>query len=300
MSKLRDYLTHLTSEIGKLRVADRIYAIIAVLAVLTTLLLVMSVQSVRLQTAHRNEQAASARAALNIERVNGLIYAIVMESRGIYHAEDPGRLKYFSDELLRRNGELAEVVEHWATEIDRDDAAQFAPFKTRIIQFIEFRRELVRRAAEVSVAAGREWGANDANLTLRTALNRDLEALARTYTARASRVAELGDQTRLASWFLAALGIGALLLAALNVLVMRRFVVMPLADITAAADGITAGNFELGIPFTDRSDEIGRLARAVQKFRKANIDNLKLQQREVDTAKQRDAAIEQRDSLDDR
>jgi methyl-accepting chemotaxis protein len=35
-------------------------------------------------------------------------------------------------------------------------------FKGRIDQFIDFRKELARRAVEISPAAGREWGDNDA------------------------------------------------------------------------------------------------------------------------------------------
>jgi PAS domain S-box-containing protein len=297
MNKLRDYLAN---ELRKLRIADKIYAIVAALAILTTLLLVMSVQSVRLQTAYRNQLATSATAALNVERVNGLIYAIVMESRGIFLATEPSKLKYFSDELLRRNADLARVVAEWETTVHRDDIEKFASFKKRIIQFIEFRRELVRRAVEISVVAGREWGANEASLTLRSALNTDLEAFAKIYAERSSRVADLADQTRLASWYLATLGIGALLLAALNVFVMRRSVITPLAKITQATDSIAAGKTNLVIPYITRNDEIGRLAHAVQNFRDTLIHNMELQELEVAAAKARDAAIGQRDSLDDK
>jgi PAS domain S-box-containing protein len=297
INKLRDYLSN---QLSRLSITDKIHAIVAGLAVLTMLILVMSVQSVRLQTMYRHELATSATAALNIERVNGLIYAIVMESRGIYYATEPARLKYFSDELLRRNGELARVVANWETDLYSEDVEQFAPFKKRILQFIDFRRELVRLATDVSVAAGREWGVNDANLKLRSALNSDLEAFGKVYAERAGRVEERADQTRLASWYLAALGLGALLFAALNVLVMRRYVIEPLAEITQATDGIAAGNFDLDIPFLARTDEIGRLAHAVQNFRKAIIHNMELLELGAATVQQRDEARGQRDSMDDR
>jgi PAS domain S-box-containing protein len=55
----------------------------------------MSIQSVRLQTAYRHLLASSATAAINIGRVNGLIYAIVMESRGIYISTDRTKAKQF-------------------------------------------------------------------------------------------------------------------------------------------------------------------------------------------------------------
>jgi PAS domain S-box-containing protein len=297
MNRLRDYLAN---EMRKLSIADRIYAIVAALAILTTLLLVMSVQSVRLQTAYRNQLATSTTSALNVERVNGLIYAIVMESRGIYMSTDSAKVKLFGNAILSRSRDLSKVVSEWQGTVRGDDAEQFADFKKRIGQFIDFRTELARRAVEISPAAGREWGDNDANRTARIALNDDLEAFAKIYAERASRVTGLGDQTRLAAWYLAALGIGVLMLAAFNVLVMRRFVITPLAEITRATDSIAAGKTNLVIPYITRNDEIGRLAHAVQNFRDTLIHNLQLRELEVAAAKARDAAIGQRDSLDDK
>src|SRR5713226_4413208 len=271
---IRKTAVNFARRVDDLGVAEKIYSIVALLVILTTFLVVMSIQSVRLQTAYRHLLASSASAAINIERVNGLIYAIVMESRGIYMSTERTKVKQFGDELLKRNRELAEVVAGWEETVRFDDAAQFSAFKQRIMQFIEFRKELVRRAMQISPAAGREWGDNDANRALRSQLNADLEAFARIYADRAGDVAELDDKSRYASWYLFALGLGALMLAALNVFVMRRYVT--------------------------GKDEIGHLARAVRNFRDAACRNLELEQLEIGTAKQRDTAMGERDKLTDK
>jgi PAS domain S-box-containing protein len=304
MYRLRNYLAN---ELRKLSVADKVYAIVAAFAVLTALLLVMSVQTVRLQTAYRSQFAASARVALNIERVNKLLYAIVMDSRGMYMYTDPEKVKPFADAILKRNGDLAKLVAEWQRTVPDEDAEQFAAFKKRIDKFIDFRVELVRRGVEISTAAALEWGDNADERMLRGALNDDLDAIARTYAERASSVVELGDQTRLASWYLATLGIGALLLAALNVFVVRRLVIEPLADITDATRSIAAGKVLLSIPHIARRDEIGRLAHAVQNFVEAIGRNVELEQRERGTAKQlyealgeRDTALEECEKLNDK
>jgi PAS domain S-box-containing protein len=298
--RIRKLVADLVRSLDDLGVAEKIYGVIALLVILTTFLVIMSIQSVRLQTAYRHLLASSATNAINIEQVNGLIYAIVMESRGVYMSTERPKVKQFSDELLKRNRELADVVAVWEQTVGADDAEQFAAFKQRIAQFIEFRKELVRRAIQISPAAGREWGDNDANRTLRSHLNSDLEALARIYGERAQDVAELGDKGRYASWYLLALGLGALMFAALNVFVMKRYVIAPLSEITEATDAIAAGNLELCIPFMARKDEIGRLAHAMQNFKEALSHNAELQQLELATAKQRDAVIGQRDKLDDK
>jgi PAS domain S-box-containing protein len=284
----------------KLGVAEKIYTIVALLVVLTVLLVATSIQLVRLQNNYRVDLASSAAATVNVERVNGLVYAVVAESRGLYMSNDKGKLKFFGDELLRRTRELAQVVAQWETTVRPADAEKFAAFKKRVVQFIDFRRELVRLTHEVSPAAGREWSDNDANRAVRTALNVDLEALSKTYDERTQEAADLGDTTRLASWYLAALGAGALLLAGFNVFVMRRFVVRPLADITAATDCIARGHINLTIPHIARTDEIGKLAAAVQKFRESADRNVELEQLEMGTAQQRDAVMSERDMLNDK
>src|SRR5213078_321469 len=113
----------------------------------------------------------------NVERVNGLIYAVVMESRGVYMSPDIATAKKFGAGLLKFNDQITKVVEDWRRQVHPDDAADFATFSERIAQFIKFRKELVRLGTEVSPEKGREWGDNDANRTVRSALNRDLDKL---------------------------------------------------------------------------------------------------------------------------
>jgi len=297
---LRRIAPGLVRSINDLTVTEKVYGTVIGLIIVTTVLLVMSIQTVRLQTGYRHLQTSSAQAANNVGRVNGLIYAIVMESRGIYMSTERKKVKQYGDELLKRNAELAGVLAGWEATILSDDEEQFSAFKRRIAQFIEFRKELVRLAVDVSPAAARELGDNDANRTLRTQLNADLEALARIYNERAREAAELGDQGRYASWYLLMLGVGAMIFAALNVFVVKTSVVGPVSEIAQATDRIAAGNLDSEIPYCDRADEIGRLAVAVLNFRNAVSRNVELEQLGRGTAKQRDTAMDERDKFNDK
>ncbi|MBC9981711.1 PAS-domain containing protein [Bradyrhizobium campsiandrae] len=286
--------------VDTLSVAEKVYSIAGSLAIVTTFLLVMSIQSVRLQTTYRHMHATSAEAAIGVGRINALIYAIVMESRGIYMSADRGATKQFADGLLRRNSELADTVKSMERTVADDDAQLFSTFRQRIAQFIEFRQELVRRGLEVSPAAAREWGNNDANRTLRNKLNVDLETLERIYRQRAQEADELADTNRYAAAYLFMLGLVALFLAGLNVVVMRSSVVGALAEITQATDRIADGDVKSEVPHLRRHDEIGRLARAVQHFRDAVARIFELEELELGTAQARDAAMTERDKFNDK
>ena len=79
---------------------------------------------------------------------------------------------------------------------------------------IDFRKALVRLGTEVSPEKGREWGDNDANRTVRSALNKDLEKLAANYDARTKRIyAGLEERLHWTVWTLSALALVALALA---------------------------------------------------------------------------------------
>ena len=300
IGRIRKLCDDFAQALRNLRVAEKIFGIAVLLVVVMTLLMAMSIQSVRLQSQYRRALAASSTAAINIGRVNALIFAVVMESRGIYMSKAPGEAKPFADELVRRNRELADLVTEWEKIADLNDEEWFPAFKERILQFIEFRNELAHRATRISPAAGREWGDNDANRALRSQLSVDLEAIGRNYDERATLVEELADRTQLASWYLALLGLTGLLLTALNVAVVRRSVVTPLSDIAKATDSIADGKIDIDVPYIERWDEIGHLARAVQNFRDAVNRNFELERLELGTAKQRDTAMDERNRLNEK
>jgi methyl-accepting chemotaxis protein len=254
----------------KLSIAAKLYAIFALLAVATVVIAVGAVMSFQRHSRLTAEFEAANLGTRNVERVNGLIYAVVMDSRGIYMSPDIATAKKFAEGLLVFNDRIGDVVKDWRRTVAAEDAAQFAQFAERIRQFQVFRRELARLGTEVSPAAGRTLGDNDANRTVRTALNRDLDGLAKLYDARAHRLyAQIEDGVRQTSWILALLAVAAVALAVAGVLIIRGAVVRPLARITGITEAVAAGEAGMAVPYGERHDEIGALARSIGVFQEA-------------------------------
>jgi methyl-accepting chemotaxis protein len=199
-----------------------------------------------------------------------------MESRGIYMSTEAAAIKKYGDGLHKFSDQLVGVVKKWESIVQADDAAQFAVFKKRIEQFIEFRRELVRRAVEIGHDAGREWGDNDANRSVRTALNTDLEALSKVYAERGRRIVQETEVNRQLAFLLTFLGGLALVLVVVGVLIIARSVARPLSAITTTIKRVAEGAEGVEVPHTDRTDEIGALARAIQIFQEAMDRNRNL------------------------
>ena len=276
-------------KLPKLTIAAKLYSIFALLAAVTALAAVVSNHNTRQQATLADQIDVAARAAQNIERVNALIYAVVMESRGIYMSSDLTTVKKYGEGLHKFNDQIAGVVKEWQHIVREDDAEQFAAFAKRIDQFRDFRKELVRRAIEIAPAAGREWGDNDANRNVRIALNKDLEAFAKIYAERSHRIGALALDTRITSWVLTGLSAAGFVLVGLGVLVIWRAVARPLSEITHTIGIVAKGNSDLTVPHVGRRDEVGKLARAIEVFQDAMRRNQELSRKVMDEATVRDA-----------
>jgi methyl-accepting chemotaxis protein len=261
---------------SRLSLAARLYSIFGFFAVLTAAIAVLSDYNTRKAAELTHAIETANLAALNVERVNSLVYAVVMESRGVYMSTEPAVVKKYGEGLLAFNERILGVVGKWQSIVQADDAEQFATFKKRIEQFIEFRKELVRRANEISPAAGREWGDNDANRSVRTALNKDLEALSKVYVERGRRIADQTEQNHLLSLVLTCLGGVALALCVVGVIIIARSIARPLSVITTTIEKVAAGADHLEVPHISRGDEIGALARAIKVFQEAMERNRNL------------------------
>ena len=274
----------------KLSIAAKLYTIFTLLAVAAIGLAGIAVMNARHQAAMTGDYEASLVGTQNVERVNGLVYAVVMESRGVYMSPDIPTAKRYGDLLLKFNERIVKVVDEWRKSVRAEDAAQFDEFSRRIAQFIEFRKELVRLGVEVGPAKGREWGDNEANRSVRTALNKDLDKLAAIYDARTKRIyAELQERLNWTVWILSLLAITALALAAVGVVIIGRAVARPLGDITRVTGEIAGGAADVVIPYVERHDEVGAVARSIRVFQQAMERNAELNRTIADEASEREA-----------
>ena len=265
--------SHQTSTATRHSVAAKLYAIFALFALLTAAITWLSDYNSRRAADLTKAIETASLAALNVQLVNGLVYAVVMESRGVYMSTEPTVVKRYGDGLLKFNAEILKVVDKWQAIVQADDAQQFTTFKKRIEQFVDFRKELVRRANEISPAAGREWGDNDANRSVRSALNKDLDELSKVYLERGRKIGEDAEINQRLSLVLTGLGGVMLLLVVAGVVIIARSVARPLSQITETIRKVATGTENVEVPHAGRADEVGELARAIGVFQRAMAHN---------------------------
>src|SRR5260370_33500562 len=159
----------------------RLYTIIGFRGLLPVLVVIFAL--VTMEHASRDNAALdrAARGTIHLERINGLVYAVVMESRGMYRSADWNAAEPVAKNLIRQLPELQEIARTWKAEALTSQQSNVEELARRIDQFVQFRTELVRLGREESTAAARAFGDNDANRTVRTALNETLSVVARAY-----------------------------------------------------------------------------------------------------------------------
>ncbi len=218
-----------------------------------------------------------------IERANGLVYAVVMESRGLYMTDDPAQIDRFGKGLERFLGNLGAVSKEWTAIVDDSDRALFASFDEQLQNFIRLRTQLVAEARTKGSAGARAIGDNEANRAVRTAFNAGIDKLAEGYRKQVSEMEAERDRNHFVASVISKGVLGLILLSALGSLVwFSRQIARPFQRLSSDIERIAAGKVAEPVHAHERKDEVGTFARAVEDFRLAMIAREETQQVELE------------------
>jgi signal transduction histidine kinase/DNA-binding response OmpR family regulator/HPt (histidine-containing phosphotransfer) domain-containing protein len=214
MPKLRD-----------IPILGNVYAVVAALGLVALIVGGIGVDAVYTTTARVRQLEQVANRAFYAERANALIYAVVMESRGIYMSSDAADRAKFGEGVKGFLRQLEANMADWKTHIRPERREQFRRAEDRAEEFVRFRTELVRLGNEEGQAAAREWGDNNANRTNRQALNGEIDALATQNYAQLERLRiEINERsTRQLMITLVTMGGGILMAILLVILMVKRY-----------------------------------------------------------------------------
>src|SRR5260221_13500871 len=129
----------------KLSIAAKLYVIFALLATVTGVLAAVAAINARGQEELTAEFGAAFRSAQFVEEINGLIFAIGMEARGIYLSSDISEARPFAQSVMKYDERLRQVMKGWQQSLGPEDIDRYRDISTRMQKFQELRHEVVRR-----------------------------------------------------------------------------------------------------------------------------------------------------------
>ena len=258
----------------KISIAARLYAIFALMAACTVALSVVAVSNARHHATLTDEFDSANAGSWNVERINGLIYATVMELRGIYMSADRAEAAKYADSLVKATDQISGVIGDWQRSVRNSDALAFSNFAVRLVGYQNALYALAPIAKQSGPQAAREWADKNQPAEIRAALSKDLAALGQHYTDTAGQIyTQIDEGIDHAALLLTVLAAFAVALAIAGVLIIARSVTRPIAAITTVTEAVAAGDAGVTVPFSDRRDEIGALARSIGIFQNAMRHN---------------------------
>jgi len=251
-----------------LKIGAKIYAIVGLLSLVAAVISWRGIEALRTyRTEVQEMRLASERSAHGLQ-VNGLIYAVVMDTRGTFMSHSPDEMEKYAKPLLANLHKTDDLMKEWRALLPSDREQSLDPAIANVKDFINFRTETVRLARDVGVDQARAYSDNDANRGNRQQLGQAIERLA---ASNQQEIAEIGQRLdasysgNLAELIgIAAVGIVAGLL--LSFLVTARAITRPLTALTSVMRSLATGNFDVTVPGADRTDELGDMAAAVKVF----------------------------------
>jgi len=271
--------------LNNLNISKKLAAGFAVVVTIVTVMCValfLSVQGVRKAIAENDESVAQLKIADTaltalVERQNAV--------RGFVANGD----KSFTGKVADQNKIFEETMAHWA---------KIAPEDAQLVAAVKAAGEEVNAAQDLQVAesldpAKRAEAISSLHTKGRlTKVREAIKGFTDQENAKLKVRAAAQDSTQ--NFAIATLAVGgalAVLLSALMGWLLSRAIATPIAAMTGAMDKLAGGDNTVEVPAQGRKDEVGRMAEAVQSFKDAAIEKVRL---EAEAADQRRQAEENR------
>ena len=275
------------SILPRLSIATKLYAIFALLAIVTAALAAVAVVNSHQHSDLTREFDVASRGAKHVERLNGLIYAARLESRGILTSSDAASAEQFASRLRHYNDAIGDALTAWRQMVGPADVAPFELLAERIGQYKDFNRALIEQADGAGARSIHNPTTLESDFMARLALNKDIEAFGQLYAQRGKRAYDKIDSgIETTAWIMSLLSVFVVLLAGMGTIIIWRNVARPLAQITRVTETVAEGT-PTAIPYGARRDEIGALARSIAIFQHAMHHNKELGDKVVGDANAR-------------
>lgn len=253
--------------VGPRKISTQIFGAFAVFAVAAVIAVGIGAQTLSRYAAMTSEMEAVTRRTVLAERMDGLVNAIVMESRGIYMSADAQDAERFALPLLADLSEMKRLLGEWRALHDPQERAVFEAVAQQLDDFVAFRTELVRRGRELGPLAASVFGNNEDNRSNRKALNMALRNVAMLNESRAAVTDAERDALQNNSLWLQAAGALLVVIGLSVALTLVHFrVSRPLRSLAKTMQRLAAGQDVDDIPSVKQRDEVGDMARSVAVF----------------------------------
>ncbi len=252
-----------------MKITIKVNLAVAFLTLVAVVMVVLGVQSLTIYQREVEKMGAASQRAVLSEQINGLINAVVMDSRGIYMARDAAELEKFAKTMTASLATLDKRLAAYEAVIDPAVETDMRDAIARGREFIRFRTDMMEAGRQGGADAARVIGDNDANRANRKAFNDVMIKLSQQQVAYVdSTITELDAFANTErNLMLIIAGIGIFTSVSFASWMVSRQVTRPLTRVTNTVQTLAGGDYDAIVPETGRGDEIGHIANALDVFK---------------------------------
>ena len=197
------------------------------------------------------------------ERFNHLISNIVMETRGIYIADDQAQRDGFIRNMRGDLDEMESFIRQWQADARPAERPQIDALAAQAAPFIALRRHVTDLATQGELATAE--ATSTGNRPERIAFQERVETLVqqtRIELAAAKAEADHFNKRRASDFLLTAL-VGIAIIMALSLWIVSHFITDPLRNLASAIIRTSKGEYDQVIEETEGRDEVSSVWRAL-------------------------------------
>jgi len=197
------------------------------------------------------------------ERFNHLISNIVMETRGIYIADDEAQRDGFIRNMRGDLDEMESFIRQWQADARPAERPQIDALAAQAAPFIALRRHVTDLATQGELATAE--ATSTGNRPERIAFQERVETLVqqtRVELAAAKAEADHFNKRRASDFLLTAL-VGIAIIMALSLWIVSHFITDPLRNLASAIIRTSKGEYDQVIEETEGRDEVSSVWRAL-------------------------------------
>ncbi|OAP41217.1 chemotaxis protein [Sinorhizobium glycinis] len=256
-----------------MRIRGKIYLIVGIMSLLAIAITGMSLLIVSKYSDELEQLQNASERSFKGERLNRLVTAVVMESRGVYAAPTIEKATPFAEGIIKNLDKIDALLKDWRPLVPADRLPEFDAVAKRAEEFKLFRTETARLGREVSPQAANEQGNNEANRANRKAFQAEIDVVVdadrESLQAITEEIAAFESTIVLIVLSIAGLGMAAGIGAAFYI--GTNHLSRPIVDLTGRMKVLAGGDLSVDVPFAGRKDEIGDMAAAVEVFKQNGL-----------------------------
>jgi methyl-accepting chemotaxis protein len=197
------------------------------------------------------------------ERFNHLISNVVMETRGIYIADDETQRTGFIKNMRDDLSEMESFIHQWQADARPAERPQVDALAAEATTFIALRRRVADLATQGDLTGAETMSTG--NRSDRIAFQSQVETVVqktRTDLAAAKTRADLFNRQRAGDFLLTAL-LGIAVIMGLSLWIVSHFITNPLRNLASAIIKTSKGEYDQVIEETEGEDEVSSVWRAL-------------------------------------